>query len=69
MRICEIICIPLYITCILAIIEAMCVIMIRLMTEDEMTNAYLRGKSIPIKLGDIIIGYKGDEKCLFKNYA
>lgn len=68
MRICEILCIPMYISCILAIIEAMCVIMIRLMTDDEVNNAYLRGKNIPVKEGDEIVGWKGNEKCLQKHY-
>lgn len=68
MRICEILCIPMYISCILAIIEAMCVIVIRLMTDDEANNAYLRGKNIPVKEGDEIVGWKGNEKCLQKHY-
>jgi len=68
MRICEILCIPIYISCILAIIEAMCVIVIRLMTDDEMNNAYLRGKNIPVKERDEIVGWRGDEKCLKKYY-
>ena len=68
MRIAEILCIPMYISCILAIIEAMCVIVIRLMTDDEMKNAYLRGKNIPVKDGDEITGWTGKEKCLKEYY-
>ena len=68
MRIWEIMCIPIYISCILGIIEAMCVIVIRLNTDDEMQNAYLRGKNIAVRDGDEIIGWTGKEKCLKVHY-
>ena len=44
MRISEILCIPVYISCILASIEHLCLITIRLMTKSASTNLYLTGK-------------------------
>ena len=44
MRISEILCIPVYILCILASIEYLCLITIRQMTLNASTNLYLQGK-------------------------
>jgi len=44
MRISEILCIPVYISCILASIEHLCLITIRQMTLNASTNLYLQGK-------------------------
>lgn len=44
MRISEILCIPVYISCILASIEYLCLITIRQMTLNASTNLYLQGK-------------------------
>ena len=46
MRISEILCIPVYISCILASIEHLCLITIRNMTLDASTNLYLQGKIV-----------------------
>jgi len=46
MRISEILCIPVYISCILASIEHLCLITIRQMTLNASTNLYLQGKLI-----------------------
>lgn len=46
MRISEILCIPVYISCILASIEHLCLITIRQMTLNASTNLYLQGKLV-----------------------
>jgi hypothetical protein len=46
MRISEILCIPIYISCILASIEHLCLITIRQMTLNSKTNLYLQGKLV-----------------------